>query len=104
MYKRQHLHYDVIDIVEEYDDRTYLMLTKNTDGDNTKNTRVNGFYELIGENNLVHYSYDKGKILICKGYYINSNNYRSVIKDNNFYVKVRLLFLLGLRHETFWFG
>ena len=39
----KHLPYDVIDIVKEYDDRT-----KNTDGDKTKNTRVNGFYELLG--------------------------------------------------------
>ena len=66
----KHLPYDVIDIVEEYDKITYLMLTNNTDGDGTKNTRVNGFYELIGENNLVHYSCDRGDKLKCKGCYI----------------------------------
>ena len=88
----KHLPYDVMNIVEEYDDRTYLMLTKNTDGDWTKNTRVNGFCELIGENNLVHYSCGRGDKFIYKGYYRNHNNVRSVIKDDNCYKNIRLIY------------
>ena len=46
----------VIDIVEEYDDKiTYLMLNKNTDGDRTEITNVDGSYELIGNNGVKNY-------------------------------------------------
>ena len=41
----------------------------------------------------MHYSYDTGKDLICKGYYINSNNDRSVIKDDNCYIKNSVLLM-----------
>ena len=61
MYKRQvvddkHLSVDVIDIVEEYNDKiTYLMLTKNTYGDWTKSTKVDVLYEIMGDKSVVNY-------------------------------------------------
>ena len=80
----RHLPCDVMDIVEEYDKITYLMLTKNTDGDKTKNTKVDGFYELIGNNGVKYY--------VDNGHYNNSNSVTSVSKDDNCYIKVRLLY------------
>ena len=45
----------VMDIVEEYADRMYLMLNNNTDGDRTKITNVDGLYELMGDKYVVNY-------------------------------------------------
>ena len=51
----RHLPYDVMDIVEEYDKITYLMLNKNSDGDRTKITNVDGLCELMVDKNVVNY-------------------------------------------------
>lgn len=68
---------------------TYLMLTKNTKRDWTKITNVDGFYELIGGNNVVKYYAD---IINDNGYYNNNYNVMRVIKDDNCYVKVRRIY------------
>ena len=77
-----------MDIVEEYDKITYLMLTKNTDGDRTKITKVDGSYELIGNNGVKEYA----DIINDNGHYNNNYNIKRVIKDDNCYIKVRLLY------------
>ena len=84
--------YDVTHIVDEYVDITYRMVTKNTDGDRTKNTNVEGLYELIVGSNLVNYSCDIGEESNVKGYCVNNNNVMSINKDENCYVKVRLIY------------
>ena len=50
-------YFDVVrNVVEEYDDKiTYLMLTKNTDGNRTKITNVDGLYEIMGDKYVVNY-------------------------------------------------
>ena len=59
VYKRQvdddHLPCDVIDIVDEYDDITYLSLTNNIKVDWTKITNVDKVDEIIIRNNPVDY-------------------------------------------------
>ena len=46
----------VMNVVEEYDDKiTHLMLNKNTDGDRTKITNVDGLCELMVDKNVVNY-------------------------------------------------
>ena len=47
----KHLPGYVTEVVDEYDDITYLILTKNTNGDLTKNTDVDMAYENIGMEN-----------------------------------------------------
>ena len=85
----EHLPCIVMDIVDEDDDITYLMLTKNTKRDWTKITNVDGFYELIGGNNVVKYYAD---IINGNGHYNNHYNVMRVSKDENCYVKVRLIY------------
>ena len=62
------------------------MLNKNTDGDRTEITNVDGFYELIGNNGVKYY--------VDNGHYNNNNNnsVTSVSKDDNYYIKIRLLY------------
>ena len=84
-----YLPYEITDVVDEYNDITYLMVTKNTDGDRTKNTNVDGLYELIMGSNLGNYSCDIGDESIVKSYYINV---MSINKDDKCYVKVRLIY------------
>ena len=65
------------------------MLTNNTKRDWTKITNVDGFYELIGGNNVVKYYVD---IINENGHYNNNYNVMSINKDENCYVKVRLIY------------
>ena len=82
----KNLPYDVMSVVEEYDDKiTYLMLTKNTDGDRTKITNVDRFYELMVDKNVVNYSVD---VINESSHYNNNNRVTSVSKDDNYYIKV----------------
>ena len=83
----KHLPNDVIDIVEEYKDKiTYLMLTKNTDGDWNKITNVDGFYELTVDKNVVNYCVN---VINENNLYNNNNNsVMSVSKDDNYYINV----------------
>ena len=86
---------NVLVTADYYDDnsRNYLMETNNnTERDWTKNTNVYGFYDLIMESNLLNYSCGIGDKPKVKSYYINNNNVMSVIKDENCYVKIRLIF------------
>ena len=86
---------NVLVTADYYDDnsRNYLMETNNnTEWDWTKNTNVDGFYELLMGSNLVNYSCGIGDKPKVKSYYINNNNVMSVIKDENCYVKIGLIF------------
>ena len=90
----RHLPCDVIDVVvDDYDHEiiTYLVMTKNTKGDWTKNTNVDKFYEIIMWNDPVS-SYgimDKTNLM---SYYINSNNMVNVNQTEMCYGNVRLNF------------
>ena len=84
----KHLPY-VIDIVDEYDDITYLMLTKNTKRDWTKNTKVDGFYELMGDKYVVNYYVN---IINESGHYNNNYNVMYVDKNELCYKYIRLIY------------
>ena len=73
---------DVIDIVEYNEKITYLVLTRITDGDRTKSTNVDRFYELIGDNGVKYYV-DNG--------HNNNNNKLKVHKNNLCFKYVRYL-------------
>ena len=80
---------DVINVVDEYDNEiiTYMGITNNTKGELTI-PNVDRFYELIVGNDVVKYYVDT---IDDNGYY-NHNNDMYVNKDENCYVKIRLIF------------
>ncbi len=85
----KHLPYDVMNIVKEYDDKTYLILTKNTDGDRTKITNVDGLYEIMGDKYVVNYCVN---ILNESSHYNNNYNVMCVEKNELCYKYIRLLY------------
>ena len=87
----EQLPYDVNDIVDEYDDITYLSLTNNIKGDWTKITNVDKVYEIIIRNNPIDY-YGIMKNTELTGHYIKNNNVMRVNKDENYYVKIRWIY------------
>ena len=87
----EHLPCNVIDIVGEYDDITYLGITNNIKGDWTKITNVDKVYEIIIRNNPIDY-YGVTNDTELMGYYVNNNNVMRVSKNENCYVKVRLVY------------
>ena len=54
------------------------MLTKNTDGDWTENTKVDGLYELMGDKYVVNYY---GNIINESSHYNNNYNVMCVKKN-----------------------
>ena len=80
----------VIDIVNEYDDTNDMGITKNTNGDWTKVNNVGKVYEIIKRYNPINYNGIMNDIELM-GYYIN-NNELSVSKNDNCYIKIRLLY------------
>ena len=51
----EHLPCDVVDIVDEYDEMTYMGITNNIKGDWTKITNADKVYEIIIRNNPIDY-------------------------------------------------
>ena len=78
-----------MDVVEEYADRTYLMLNKNTDGDRTKITNVDVLYELMGDKDVVNYCV---KIINESSHYNNNYNVMYANKNELCYKYIRLLY------------
>ena len=79
----------VMDIVEEYDDNEDPMLTKNTEGDWTKNTKVDGFYEIMGDKYVVNYCVN---VINECGHYSNNYNIMYVDKNELCYKYIRLIY------------
>ena len=86
----EHLPCDVIDIVDKYDDLTYLILTENTKGELTI-TNVDRNCKLIVCNNVFNYYSDTLDEINGDGYYKNNNN-MSLIVNELCKCKTRLLF------------
>ena len=81
----------VLEIVNEYDDINDRGITKNTDGDCRKLTNVDKVYEIINGDNPINYNGITNDIDLM-GYNNNNNNKLSVSKDDNHYIKVRLMY------------
>ena len=80
--------------MEEYDDRTYLMLNNNTDGDRTKITNVDGLYEIMGDKYVVNSCVN---IINESSHYNNNYNVMYVDKNDLCYKYIRLIYDDGVK-------
>ena len=81
---------DVMNVVEEYDDKiTDFMLSKNTDGDRTKSTNADWFYELMVDKNVVNYC---ANVINESSHYNDHRNVMYVDKNDLCYKYIRLIY------------